>query len=83
MTNGGGLVAQLTVYIDDKTRDSIEDAAKNAGISVSRWVKERLTHALSNRWPEDYFKLLGSLEQGDLERPDPLDPAEDLARERL
>ena len=74
-------MAQLTVYIDEETRRGIEEAARNAGMSVSRWVKERLSRELRGQWPERYFEVLGSLEDDDLERPAQPDPADDAPRE--
>lgn len=69
-------MSQLTVYIDDKTREKIEVAARQAEISVSQWVKNRLSTALETEWPQGYFEVLGSLDDGDLERP-PGPPRED------
>ncbi len=74
-------MAQLTVYLDDRTRTRIEVAARKARTSVSQWVKEQLTAALENRWPADYFELLGSLADSDLKRPPELDAGDDIPRE--
>jgi hypothetical protein len=79
----GGAMAQLTVYIDDSTRKRIERAAKRANVSVSQWVKEKLTNALTHDWPEGYFALLGSLADEQLERPEELPRDDDALREPL
>jgi len=76
-------MAQLTVYIDEGTRAGIEAAARSAGVSVSRWVKEKLTHALNARWPEGYFDRLGSLSAEDLQRPEQPEFILDAGREDL
>lgn len=68
-------MAQLTIYLDDETRDRIEKAARDAETSVSSWVKERLVRTLDTEWPEGYFELFGTLADVDLERP-PQPPAE-------
>lgn len=76
-------MAQLTIYLDDETRERIEKAAREADTSLSRWVKERLVRALDTEWPDGYFELLGSLSDVDLERP-PQPPADaDLERRSL
>ena len=62
-------MAQLTVYLDDKTRRRIERAARESDVSVSQWVKDKLTQALERDWPAGYFDLLGSLKDSDLARP--------------
>jgi hypothetical protein len=76
-------MAQLTVYIDEKTRRRIELAARRADTSVSRWVKQRLTNALQTEWPDDYFDLLGSLRDVDIDRPAQLRSDDDGARESV
>jgi len=62
-------MAQLTVYLDEKTRRRIERAAREGDVSVSQWVKDKLTQALERDWPAGYFDLFGSLKDSDLARP--------------
>ena len=62
-------MAQLTIYLDDKTLDSITKSAKGEKDSVSRWVKKRLSASLETGWPEGYFNVFGALSKVDLERP--------------
>ena len=76
-------MAQLTVYIDDTTRRQIEAAARQANTSVSQWVKQKLTNALTHDWPVGYFDLFGSLAQERLERPTQPGPGGDVPREKL
>lgn len=76
-------MAQLTVYIDDDTRRRIEEAAKIAEVSVSQWVKERLTTALQSDWPDHYFDVFGSLRDVEIERPEQPDPAHDVRRKQV
>jgi Ribbon-helix-helix protein, copG family len=72
---------QLTVYLDEKTRRRIEKAAREGDVSVSQWVKEKLTQALERDWPPGYFELLGSLTDSDLERPAQPPLSSDIPRE--
>ena len=76
-------MAQLTVYIDDETRQRIEVAARRADVSVSQWVKKRLASALENEWPEGYFELFGALRGADLERPPQGRAGDDARREPI
>ena len=76
-------MAQLTVYIDDETRQRIEVAARQAETSVSQWVKERLSTALDTEWPKGYFDLFGSLRRVDFESPPVPRPEDDATRESL
>ncbi len=76
-------MAQLTIYVDENTRSRVEDAARAAGVSVSKWVKQQLEVALADRWPADYFNLFGSLADTDLPAPDELCFEQDTPRESL
>lgn len=76
-------MAQLTIYLDDESIKRIERAASREQSSVSGWVKRRLIQSLDDQWPEGYFDLFGSLEEGDLVKPPDLDPADDAPRESL
>lgn len=77
-------MAQLTIYIDDETRRGIEQAARASGMSVSGWVKERLTRSLRSEWPEGYFEnVIGSLADDDIQRPEALPESLDVPREEL
>ena len=62
-------MGQLTIYLDEETLKKIEMAAKREHKSISKWVKSRLEHFLNKGWPEDYFKLFGSLSDEELKRP--------------
>lgn len=74
---------QLTVYIDEDILKKIQIAAKIEHYSVSKWVKNKLTEALINTWPKDYFELFGSLAEEQFERPEQLKPGDDVRREKL
>ncbi len=76
-------MAQLTVYIDDKTLKQIDIAAKRDHTSISKWVKTRLTTALQTTWPGNYFDLIGSLSKEELERPKQLSLSKDIRRTSL
>jgi hypothetical protein len=76
-------MAQLTIYVDARTRDKIHAAARRANESVSTWVKDRLERAIAREWPAGYFELFGSLADTDLERPAQPSPGDDRAREPL
>jgi hypothetical protein len=76
-------MAQLTIYLDDDTRKRIETAARQAQVSVSQWVKDRLTQALEASWPANYFDLFGSLADSDLVRPPQPGFEQDTRRKRM
>ncbi|MEZ4753118.1 MAG: hypothetical protein R3A13_02270 [Bdellovibrionota bacterium] len=76
-------MAQLTIYLDEKTRTSIGMRAKMENVSVSQWVKEKIKTALNEDWPQSFVDQLGKLKAEDLERPKQPDLCDDATREEL
>ncbi|MBF0532672.1 MAG: toxin-antitoxin system, antitoxin component [Candidatus Omnitrophica bacterium] len=62
-------MAQLTIYIDDKTLERIERSAQKEHGSVSGWVRKRLNASLDSGWPAGYFEIFASLKENKIERP--------------
>jgi len=77
------IMPQLTVYIDEETLKKVQIAARNEHNSISKWVKNKLTEALVNTWPKDFFNLFGSLAEEEIERPEQLSMENDAIREIL
>ena len=61
----------------------IRDRISHPVPKQTRWVSKRLRQVLRGEWPENYFRLFGSLASSDLERPTQPDPAADAPRESL
>lgn len=76
-------MAQVTLYMPDELRHRVEEAARRANMSVSRWVVRAVTHDLERSWPDGYFDLFGALEPDDLERASTPAPSLHLPREEL
>ena len=76
-------MAQLTIYLDDSSIAAIEEAAKAAKTSVSKWVKESVHRSLAQDWPPGYFDAFGSLYGADLPAAPDLPAAADAKREAL
>lgn len=62
-------MARLTIYLDETTLRRIERAARAERLSVSRWVRNKITGTMRGAWTEHYFELFGSLRDMALERP--------------
>jgi hypothetical protein len=62
-------MAQLTIYLDEKTLRKVRNAAKLGQLSVSQWARKKLISAIEKDWPEDYFSVFGSLKDTDIDRP--------------
>ena len=58
-------MAQITLYIDEKSMDLFKKAAQKEKESVSSWAKRRLMRSLQSYWPKGFFQLAGSLKDVD------------------
>lgn len=54
-------MAQLSIYIDDKTLRKVERAAKNDKKSISKWVSEQLSNNIPFPTPLKYTMDVDSL----------------------
>lgn len=78
-------MAQLTIYLDEKTQAKAKSAAKRANCSLSRWVREQLSAAADEgqSWPEGYFELFGSVRDASFKETQAMDPELDSPRASL
>jgi hypothetical protein len=53
-------VGQVTIYIDDKTEQKARASARAEGMSLSRWVAERIQRRARSEWPESVRMLAGA-----------------------
>ena len=59
---------QLSVYLDDNTLTQVKESAKKSNISVSKLITYALDKYMSNRWPEDFDTLFGSVSDNTFQR---------------
>lgn len=64
-------MTQLHCYVPDDVAERARRKAKEAGMSVSRYLAELVKRdtGISEPWPEGYFDLFGEWEGAPLERP--------------
>ncbi len=65
-------MAQLHCYVPDKIAEQLHQKAKQANLSVSKYLANLIKNEIGTTWPDDYFDLFGSWEGEPLERPDKL-----------
>jgi hypothetical protein len=76
-------MGQVTIYLDDETEKTVRAAAESDGISLSKWVAQRIHNGARSEWPTVVRELAGawpdlpSAEQ--IRRP----TGKDVARGRL
>lgn len=81
--NGRTPMPQLSLYLDEKTLKMVQQAAKLSRISVSKWVANQLKAQLCSEWPQEYFKLFGSVTDPSFKAPKAMTTADDIPRETL
>ena len=54
-------MAQITIYMDEKTEKKARSAAKHAGKSLSAWLRTVIEAAPEPEWSPDFARLFGSI----------------------
>lgn len=67
-------MAQVTIYLDDETQDRARAAAQSQGVSLSKWIAERIRLGALTDWPVHVRELAGAWSD--------LPSAEELRRSR-
>lgn len=66
---------QITIYLDEQSSHLISSAAKQAGVSLSSWARDKLVQAAgAPAWPDGYASLLGSLQDDTFHIPEDRPP---------
>jgi hypothetical protein len=55
-------MAQIAIYLDEKTERKARTAAKRAGKSLSAWLRSVIEVAPEPEWSPDFARLFGSIE---------------------
>ena len=53
-------MAQVTLYLDDKTAANMKKAARAAGVSQSRWLADLVRQKTAREWAESIVRLFGA-----------------------
>lgn len=53
-------MGQVTIYLDDETEKRVRDAAESKGVSVSKWIAQRLRKDARTEWPTSVRELAGA-----------------------
>ena len=54
-------MAQVSLYLDNKTFEKVETAAHLCDVSISKYVAEIIRDHFVHEWPSDYAGLYGSV----------------------
>lgn len=69
----GGAVPQLHFSVDEDTARELDLRAKQAGVSLSRYLAALVRQQLGDRWPDGYLRaVVGSCADHPLEEPEEL-----------
>jgi len=53
-------MGQVTIYLDAKTEKKARAAARSEGVSLSKWVVERIERSARSEWPAHFRALAGA-----------------------
>lgn len=72
---------QLSLYLNEPTMKDLRNDAREAGVSVSKYVAQLVVEKASRKgWPDGYWdEVYGSLEDDSFQIPEELDAALDGA----
>jgi hypothetical protein len=74
---------QISLYIDKKTMQKVEKAAKAEKLSISKWVGKQLKKSLKTSYPTDFESLFGSITDESFVEPEKILAEADAKRESL
>jgi hypothetical protein len=76
-------MGQVTIYLDEETEEKARTAARAEGVSLSKWVAERIQRPARSDWPASVRSLAGAW--ADLPAAEKIrkSRAKDVAREHL
>lgn len=76
-------MGQVTIYLDDKTEQKARASARAEGVSLSRWVAERIERRAQREWPAAVRALAGAWADLPSAKRIRRPGARDIARARL
>ena len=76
-------MSQITLYLDENTESRMREAAKEAGVSLSRWVALLIQEKLTDEWPDSVADLAGAWSDFPTREEIEESAGEDLPRESL
>jgi hypothetical protein len=53
-------MAQITIYLDQETERRARAAARSKGVSLSKWIAERVKRDARAEWPATIRELAGA-----------------------
>ncbi|MCP4655932.1 MAG: CopG family transcriptional regulator [bacterium] len=76
-------MSQLTLYLDTETEAKMRQGAREAGVSLSRWVADLIREKTADEWPESISQLAGAWPDFPTREEIHASLGEDLPREGL
>jgi hypothetical protein len=53
-------MGRVTIYLDEETTEKARIAARSRGVSLSKWIAERVRQGALSEWPEHVRELAGA-----------------------
>jgi hypothetical protein len=64
------MMARLHCYVPDDIAELFRKKAEQKGLTASKYLALLVKKEISEKWPDDYFDLVGSWEGEPLQRPE-------------
>ncbi len=53
-------MGQVTIYLEDSIEQKMNEAAKSAHLSKSKWIAQVISEKVTNEWPQSVADMAGS-----------------------
>ena len=53
-------MGQVTIYLDERTEKKARVAARSEGVSLSKWIAQRIDRTAQTEWPAFVRELAGA-----------------------
>lgn len=76
-------MSQLTIYLEDSLEEKVRKSAKDAGMSVSKWIAAAVERNSHDQWPATVLAAFGTWDDVPSIEELRRDGATDVPREEL
>jgi hypothetical protein len=76
-------MGQVTIYLDDETEQRARAAARSGGVSLSKWVGDRIRQGTRAEWSPSFRALAGAWQDAPSARQIRKGQGRDIPRRRL
>ena len=76
-------MAQVTIYLDQETKEKMQAYTKSKAISQSQWIASLIRERLRTEWPDEVIALAGAWKDSPLAEDIRAEMGQDAEREKI